>query len=371
MSGKPDKKAQARSLTVIEGGKPGTLVTAESARMTQAQVDLLKRTMCPDLLDDEVSLYVHYCQSSGADPLKKEAWAQVRFAKAKDKYGGDKVDGSGKQVYERRLVMGLSKHQVQKRLEDRPDFAGIQSAVVYEKDTFEADLGTGFIKHVVKSLMKKDRGMMIAAWCRISRRGKEPYVRILDIAERRQDTGSYNWKSMPETMLLKCVEMDAVRACYPKEFANVYDESEADTFGERIPVQDLQETSATVNTTVKEIETFAAELPTVPATPAVHPIDVEAPSRGGAFVSADQMNGLKAVMQEFQLDAAQLGALVEKVIKRKVKAMADLVKPDFQKLAKVFEGVRDGTYTLSGGKLLTPEDIEAFKKPKDGDEIPF
>lgn len=364
MTGKPEKKAPS-SLMVIEGGKPGTIVTAESARMTQDQVELMRRTLCPDLNDDEASLYVHFANSCGADPLKKEAWAQVRFAKAKDRYGNVRTDNNGKTIYERRLVMGLSKHQVQKRLEDRPDFTGIQSAVVYEKDQFEADLGTGFIKHVVKSLMKKDRGMMIAAWCRITRHNKDPYVRILDIAERKGDNASHGWGSMPETMLLKCVEMDAVRAVYPKDFANVYDEAEADTFGERIASQDVQEVPATV----KAVEAFANDLPPVSApTSEARPIDIETKSQGGAFVSDDQIRGLVAVMQEFQLDAAQFGAILRKELGHELSALTNIKKPEFQKLAKVWQSVREGTFILMSGKILRPEEVAEFKK---GDEIPF
>lgn len=371
MSTKPDKK-KGGALTVIEGGR-GDVITGDAARMTKDQVELMRRTLCPDLNEDEAALYVHYCQSSGADPLKKEAWAQVRFAKKKDSYGSD-VIRDGKQVYERRLVMGLSKNQVQKRLEERPDFAGLQSAVVYEKDEFTADLGSGAVKHVVKTLVKKDRGMMIAAWAKISRNGKEPYIRILDVSERRDDK-NFNWGKMPETMLLKCVEMDAVRSCYPKEFGSVYSEEEAGTFGEKLdPGQFVEAHAAPAGDTTKEIETFAQELPAVAAAPQ---FDTEAGSQGGAFVDDNQMRGMKALLQEFSLSNADFSAIVEKVTGRKAKSLADIRKPDYQKIAKAFDCVRNAEYALRGGKLYLPGEAPApaaaatVEEPYNDDDVPF
>lgn len=366
MATKSDKR-KAGGLTVIEGGKGGDVITSDAARMTQEQVELMRRTLCPELNEDEAALYVHYCQSSGADPLKKEAWAQVRFAKKKDQYGND-VIRDGKQVYERRLVMGLSKNQVQKRLEERPDFAGLQSAVVYEKDEFTADLGAGTIKHVVKTLVKKDRGMMIAAWCRISRHGKEPYIRILDVTERK-DANSFNWGKMPETMLLKCVEMDGVRACYPKEFGTVYSEEEAGTFGERLDPAQMADAPATSSeSATKEIEAFAQELPAVGAEAQ---FDTEGGAQGGAFVDDNQMRGMKALLQEFGLSNADFGAIVEKVTGRKAKSLADVRKPEYQKIAKAFDSVRAAEYALRGGKLYFPGESEPGASSKPSVEIPY
>lgn len=365
---------KANQLAVIPGGKRDrALVTEESARMTRDQVALMRRQLCPDLTEDEAALYVHFANSCGADPLKRETWAQVRFVKAKDQWGNDKIQ-NGRQVYERRLVMGLSKNKVQQRLEERMDFAGIQSAVVYDKDEFTADLGSGYIKHIVKSLLKKDRGMMIAAWCKISRTNKEPYVRILDLAERKQDTGSYNWKSMPETMLLKCVEMDAVRACYPKELGTVYDEAEADTFGERLDPSKMEEHQPEpplVDSTVKDIQEFSQALPSVSSEPPAAAFVTDIPTQGGAFVSDEQIRGLKSMMEEFHLIPADFGAILKKLLSRDVKSVADVRKPEYQTVAKAFEKVREGTLILSGGKLFTVDEIAEFKKDTPEDSLPF
>lgn len=356
--------------------KEGTLVTEESARMTREQIDLMKRTICPELDDNETQLFVHFSNKHRADPLSKEAWVQKRWSKKKDR-DGNVMMRDGKPVYEARLVMGLSRHQVQKRLEERADFAGIEAGIIHEKDDFTADLGSGTVKHVIKSIMLNQRGMMVAAWCRITRTGKTPYVHILYMSERKQEyygKAQGGWASMEGTMLEKCCIMDTVRVCYPKEFGDVADESEADAFGEKIDPAKMQEVSAPQDEpeTIKEIQAKFIDAEPEPApVPAAPPFDINVPALGSAFITADQLNGLKAAMQEFKLTPDQLAAVIKKGIGRDPKSIADVRKPEYAKIVKLFEGVRMGAYQMLGGKILTPDDVEDLNKKAMDENLPF
>jgi hypothetical protein len=275
--------------------------------------------------------------------------------------------------------LGLSRHQVQKRLEERKDFAGIEAGVIYENDEFTADLGAGTVKHVIKSIMLNKRGVMVAAWCRLSRRDKTPYIHILYLHERKQEyygKAQGGWASMEATMLEKCCIMDTVRVCYPKEFGDVADESEVDAYGEKRSPGEMQEIPQAVDQTPETIKDIQAKFVNdeplvVPEDQEPPPFDVTVKALGSAFITDDQLNGLKAAMQEFKLTPNQLAAVIRKGTGREPKSIADVRKPEYAKVMKLFEGVRNGAYTMEGGKILTPEDVDQLNKQAGEEGIPF
>lgn len=336
-----------------------------SKRSLELLKGMLNESLSLELSDNEFGRVAHYAEKHRADPLTGEMWCQIRWSKKKGRDGKD-VLVDNKPVYERRLIMGLSKHQVQKRLEAHADFGGLQSGVVYEKDEFSADLDKGEVHHKVTSIMRHLRGMQVAAWCRIERNGKTPYLRLLYLSERAQtdwNTGKLMgmWAGMTDTMIQKCVEMDTVRACYPSDFADVFDQDEmppetlkpAD-FVEVTPSPTPQADTCPAPVASERLPDVPAEVPSAPA----FDTTTEPDGSGGAFVTRDQWNATKALMQEFHLRPEQMQTLIENTFSAKIDGLNKLRKPQYAQLALRFGRLREGEIAL-GADLKWQEPPEA------------
>ena len=53
-------------------------VVERTTGWTPEQLDLIKRTVADGTTDDEFAMFMHYCQQSGLDPLRKQAHCIVR-----------------------------------------------------------------------------------------------------------------------------------------------------------------------------------------------------------------------------------------------------------------------------------------------------
>lgn len=316
------------------------------------RLEVVRKFVCALADENEFAVFVHYCKVQRVDPLTKDAWFTVRWSKVKGNDGKDKLDAKGSPIYERRPVYGLSSQAVHARLEDRPDFAGLESGVVYDKDQFTADLGKGEIVHKILTLVKHQRGNPIAAWARLSRKGKPPIARILYLSERFDDR-SFNWTKMTDTMIQKCAEMDVIRAAYAKQFRATYLPEEADMVGEAIdPAKMIEHVDLT--------ERPALPPPTPPPDAA---IDMEAPSssQDATFITADQAEGVKGWMSEFKLSPEEFGKLIVSELGEKPKTLKAMTKPQYQKLAIAFGKIRAGEFTFDREKcvIVRPPETDA------------
>jgi phage recombination protein Bet len=183
---------------------------------TTEQIELIKRTVAKEATDDEFEMYLHFCRTSGLDPLKKQAHFQVRIAR-----NGD-----------RNVIMMAGIDGMRARAERMPDFLGINSGAVYDADEFVVDLGAGEINHIVSF---PRNGTLIGAWARVCRQNRTPYVHWLNNAEYR---GSLLAKEMPSLMLEKTAEAQALRHEYPEPFSGGYAYEEFGTTEAQILAQD-------------------------------------------------------------------------------------------------------------------------------------
>lgn len=94
------------------------------------QLALIKRTMFQAFTTSEILITFRRANAIGADLFAKELWAY------KDK--------------EQNLILVLSRQFLGKKAEENPEFDGLQSGVVYEKDVFEMDTFSGEIIHKIK-----------------------------------------------------------------------------------------------------------------------------------------------------------------------------------------------------------------------------
>jgi len=329
------------------------LITDQAAHMTREQVDLLKRTFCAQATDDELRLFLHFCARNEADPLNREAWFQVRKSKVKD-------PETDQWHWERRPVFGLGIDGIRKRLTNQPDFAGIESAVVYQKDQFSMDAGTGEISHKILTLDPTQRGTPIAAWCRITRKDKQPLVRMVLMRERCVP-GNPSWDRMPNTMLQKCAEMDAIRAAYPDKFAGVYAEEEMVPTAEEVgpPIEHPK--------LIEVPDPMIVPTPTTSFAEAVLP--PEPLDEKGPLITPAQYNQIKVWMQEFKLSGQDMNKVIEHEFGGPPAALARIPKPVFQKLAILFGQLRKGEVDFKNLKFIRPPEV--LNEEAKQEDIPF
>tara|TARA_R100000808_G_scaffold9072_1_gene25217 strand:+ start:2074 stop:3309 length:1236 start_codon:yes stop_codon:yes gene_type:complete len=194
------------------------------------QVALIKRTVAEGTTDDEFAMFLHYCQTSGLDPLRRQAHCIVR----------EWVDKRGNEKRQTTMMTGIDGFRA--RAESFPDFLGIQSGVVFQGDDFSIDYATCVVHHVAH-FPRKTKGPT-GAWAVVKRTGRDAFIHYCDWQEL-FDNFSPMHKKMPEVMARKTVEAQALRHEYPEPFSGLYDPAEIPSAGEPLlnllddaPVQD-------------------------------------------------------------------------------------------------------------------------------------
>jgi len=165
------------------------LVKKESVAMvvngqwTPEQVELIKNMCAPKATPDEFKVFLHFCQSNGLDPLKKE----VMFVKYKDGDPGQIFAGkNGKLVIAHR----------------NPRYNGHSKGLV------------------------KIGEKVTGAWAEVYLKGIDHPVRVeVEMAE--YNKGYSVWKTIPNTMIQKVALSQALTEAFPDQFGNVYEQGES------------------------------------------------------------------------------------------------------------------------------------------------
>lgn len=155
------------------------------AGMTEAQMELIKNTICPNATPDEMALFFYQCNKRGLDPLKKE----IYFIK----FGG-------------KMAIVEAVYSAFRTAHRTGEFAG------NEPTKFEFDKDGNLISAtaVMKRLMKVGAIATFTHTC--------------DFVEYNKKVGQ--WGVMPKRMLEKCAEVGALRKAFPEELAGVVIEEE-------------------------------------------------------------------------------------------------------------------------------------------------
>lgn len=200
----------------------------ERIEWSDARIKLMKRKLSPPgTTDDEFAIFLEQCKRSQLDPLMGEADLVVRSSQKQTGQRGP--DGYPIKAWVDERVFQPREQGLEARADRFEDFLGMRSAVVRKNDKRKdgngpaiIDPAQGVVDHVIE--LNGDRGPIIGAWAVCHRRGRMIRVVWLPFGER--DQGKAGWKSMPETMILKCAEMAALRKAYPNTFGGLYIEAE-------------------------------------------------------------------------------------------------------------------------------------------------
>jgi phage recombination protein Bet len=224
---------------VIAIRQPAGALTRRDGR----RLDLFRRTVGKDLKGPEIDEAVEWCEIFGANPFVKDIYFFV--------FDADKLD-------KRRVVpvlgIGLYRKIAARTGNYRPDEAPPRFA--YGKAAKSPINPTGMLWCEV-SVNVFSHGAWHPVTSRLTWKERAPIKEVWawDEAERkRKPTGKLeldpkkdNWHRMPQTMMAKCCEADAIRKAWPNETAGSYVAEELDS-------------AQTIDATATEVaETYAAE----------------------------------------------------------------------------------------------------------------
>lgn len=279
------------------------------------KIDIIKNAFAADLTRDEFTMFVELGRSLNLNPFKREIWCV--------KYGNAAPS----------IFVGRDGYR--KTAQEQPDYDGHMKEAIYENDEYQVKDGS--IHHTINF---KNRGKLIGAYCEVYRKGMgHPFRETVMFREyyrgNRNSDGSIkkrkyrdqwvdmkptNWDTMPETMIKKVAEAQALRMAYQGLFAGTYDESEQwrptpEDGGDAIVISTVSQKKAKDKLkaapdknpphrdtkTLKEAPTYQkpSDVLTM-ATP-----EPEAPNKGGRKLSKVDLNFIQ-YMQKIKADIREI-----------------------------------------------------------------
>lgn len=175
----------------------------EIVKFSDEQLSLIKRTICQGASDDELALFMQYCQRTGLDPFSRQIYAMARWdSRAQRNVMSFQVSIDGLRLIAERSEK--YKGQV------GPFWCGADGVWVeaWMKDEPPAAAKVGVLRAEFQFPI-----WGIATWRSYAQKGKDG--RLFP-----------TWEKMPDIMLAKCAESIALRKAFPHELSGAYSQEE-------------------------------------------------------------------------------------------------------------------------------------------------
>lgn len=163
---------------------------------TNSEMEILRKTICPDLTDQELQLFIYNCTKASLDPFRRQIYAM-------------KTKG--------RMVILTSIDGFRLIAERTGCYSPGRATSFWYNDDGHLMGATSYIKKMTKD----------GQWHEI------PESAMMN----EYDKGNFAWKTMPHVMLSKVAESRALRRAFPENLCNLYT---ADEMGDE--KEALQET---------------------------------------------------------------------------------------------------------------------------------
>ena len=189
----------SKALAIPSGDPTQAVSTIASAtavlrRYSESDLNVIRKTVAHGASPEELAMFLYLANRYQLDPFLGE----ILLIRVKAK----QPDGT----YQEALRIYVPRDGWLKVAIRHPEYEGIDSAPVYEKDEFQADFAEAKVTHRVTSPL---RGRVVGAYAIARRKGRKPYLVVVSLEEVRGKTPA--WDTHPAIMAQTRAEVYAIR----------------------------------------------------------------------------------------------------------------------------------------------------------------